>query len=954
MRDKMTGTPAARARAALTLTAALIALAAVPLVLTRFGGLPTAASVRQAVDLHYLPPRLVLQVAGALGWIVYAYIIGWTATEVGYALARRKAPPHLSLGPLGPLTARLATMALICLGRFPAPASTPTQLAAVPAVVSVAASPATAPSTPAAPAAAPVHHVIVPGDNYWDLAREYYGNAYEWRRIRDANVDVAPDPEHMPIGATLLIPLPPDGAAPRAYTVRPGDSLWAVSASELGSGNDWPELWEANRDRPEPGGQVLDDPSLIRPGWTLAVPTAAEEAASAPPAGPPTSAPPAQPPPSPPGPWAPSAGTAGDLPSRPPTPSTSPPSGPIKDTTARQGEDQLVRAGLLGTAGAVLAIGIAACVRRRNHRRMSQLPAGVAPPPPPPDLDELRADLVLQADEDHANALRQALSEAAAHLARDRSAERPHLVQADGRRIEVLLARPTLPAPPGWHPEASGLAWVKDLREEEIANPEGMRALFPCPALVSVGVEGPGGQVYLDLEAEGLIAIVGDAEQGLDLARSWILELTTSPLAAGTSVLVVGDGLFPESESWERVRHAASWELVSEEISAWAEQSAELLAAHRWANPPVARTLAKTGADLGPLVVVLTERPEDESFDALCRRLADQRHALVLVVIGHPLEGATTIEVESGRLSIPTLGLTCWVQGVPAEVSEQVDELLTDAAREPSQLELVSVSPAPAAQLDGDDTYHDPDYDVLVRCFGDIAVIGGAKPLTPQQTAVFTYVAINTPVSGDKAADALWAGATADRAKRLANTVSECRTALGAIHLPLATDGHYRVGPAVMTDLTLFEQRIAYAACQGDESAIQTLRGALELVEGPPFTYRNADRGHYSWVSLENLHSTWEQKITQAVQELGDRYLQRGDIVGALWTGDRGRKAANVRPEPRAVIMRAHIANSDFAAAVAEFESYREALSARDLDYVDPELAELYELARRGGSAAAS
>ena len=49
------------------------------------------------------------------------------------------------------------------------------------------------------------------------------------------------------------------------YTVKAGDSLSKIAKNELGDGNAWKKILEANRD-------VLDDPDKIFPGQTLKLP----------------------------------------------------------------------------------------------------------------------------------------------------------------------------------------------------------------------------------------------------------------------------------------------------------------------------------------------------------------------------------------------------------------------------------------------------------------------------------------------------------------------------------------------------------------------------------------------------------------------------------------------------------------------------------------------------------
>jgi 5'-nucleotidase len=89
-------------------------------------------------------------------------------------------------------------------------ASTPATSA--PAVQTPAASApvATAPATAAPeakvsePAKTPTTHVVVAGDTLWDLAKTYYGNAKQWRKLVAANRNIKP--HHLSVGEKLRIP----------------------------------------------------------------------------------------------------------------------------------------------------------------------------------------------------------------------------------------------------------------------------------------------------------------------------------------------------------------------------------------------------------------------------------------------------------------------------------------------------------------------------------------------------------------------------------------------------------------------------------------------------------------------------------------------------------------------------------------------------------------------------
>lgn len=65
-------------------------------------------------------------------------------------------------------------------------------------------------------------------------------------------------------------------AAPAAdlpvHEVAPRDTLWGIAEGRLGDPFRWREIYDLNRERPQPDGDRLRQPDLIRPGWRLLLP----------------------------------------------------------------------------------------------------------------------------------------------------------------------------------------------------------------------------------------------------------------------------------------------------------------------------------------------------------------------------------------------------------------------------------------------------------------------------------------------------------------------------------------------------------------------------------------------------------------------------------------------------------------------------------------------------------
>jgi 5'-nucleotidase / UDP-sugar diphosphatase len=138
-------------------------------------------------------------------------------TEVGAAVAAAPAEPAPA-EPAKPAEPAPAAEAAIKMPDLPAAsgeiaAAAPTvntpqtteAPTAKPAQPEVAAAPATTePAAQPAAGAVPDSHVVVAGDNYWDIAEKIYGDGFKWKALSEANPEYTP--LKLPVGATLKVP----------------------------------------------------------------------------------------------------------------------------------------------------------------------------------------------------------------------------------------------------------------------------------------------------------------------------------------------------------------------------------------------------------------------------------------------------------------------------------------------------------------------------------------------------------------------------------------------------------------------------------------------------------------------------------------------------------------------------------------------------------------------------
>lgn len=66
-------------------------------------------------------------------------------------------------------------------------------------------------------------------------------------------------------GDALIAPEPAPEEVTEYYTIKSGDTLWAIAAEFLGNGAKYTEIFEANR-------EVIEDPDKIFPGQKIRIP----------------------------------------------------------------------------------------------------------------------------------------------------------------------------------------------------------------------------------------------------------------------------------------------------------------------------------------------------------------------------------------------------------------------------------------------------------------------------------------------------------------------------------------------------------------------------------------------------------------------------------------------------------------------------------------------------------
>jgi nucleoid-associated protein YgaU len=504
---------------------------------------------------------------------------------------------------------------------------------------------------------------VQPRDTLWKIAEDHLGDPMRYTEIVRLNAHlIGPDNEittgtvlAMPTDATGLAPTQADTAAETKTTqvrVEQGDTLWSIEERVTGSGSSWQAGWEANKGHAEPGGEQFLDPNLIKPGWSLEIPSSTSSTA-APADTPPRTAPPTSTP------HAPQAGGGHDVPGTPshpnapstpvtpstastPTQATHTPAQPTAHRAQASSENRYLS---LEVGGGLLAATTFAALmihRRRKfrHRRPGHVVASL-----PPELVPLEQALEARGRAALAKMtfLDLALRDLAARVSQQPAGVLPDIIGAgiNDDYLELYLARDAEQPPKPWV-ATDALRWTLG-RGAELHSGAGRR-LAPYPCLVSVGYSPDGTEYLLDLEHAGALQLIGDPARCLDLARYVVAELANNVWSDHLTVTVAGFGQELIAANPSRLAHTEDAHAAATVLSQVAAEN-RVVAGSAGVDVLEGR-LRGTAGDVWMPHVLLAAPGLLEADTDLVRTAAGRGRAAVAVVLSGGLDVGVGSHVE--------------------------------------------------------------------------------------------------------------------------------------------------------------------------------------------------------------------------------------------------------------------------------------------------------------------
>jgi hypothetical protein len=727
-----------------------------------------------------------------------------------------------------------------------------------------------------------------------------------------------PPPEQ--VGAPAIAQAP---NVEKVYVVKPPagryhESLWEIAENHLGDGRRYREIFELNKDRPQPDGSKLTIASLIRPGWTLRMPRDAYGAGIE------TVTPPSEQGAHPDGSGASAgSGTSGN--------GTGTGAGLQQDGgaggTATTGNgaaglgaaDGLVRDGK-GTlaapeqpgpgtpvfpyelsAASLLAAGVLSALGRRRREQLWRRAFGQRIAAPEGEAAVAESALRIGADEPSVRLLDLGLR----YLSRALAAEDKALpavfaahIGPDNLDLWVAPADPNPPAP--WTAADNGQVWRLPLAAVARLDLDASSGvLAPYPGLVSIGTNETG-RILVDLEvAHGLIAVRGPHRPVQAVLAALAVELATNRWSDRMRITLVGFGEELTMLAPDRVTAVATLDEALPAMEARAAEVEQALASAGSDSVLTGRSRTSDADAWAPHYLIMAVPPTPTQRERLLA-LARTRHRTAAgYVVAGDIRGATwTWDVtEEGRLVADVLGFDLKAELLPASQYRAVVELFRSAT-EGAGVPLAdpAVDAAPAAQLEPGSRMP-----VEVGLLGPVQV-HAPGPVEAERQALATelvvYLATHPGgVHPNVLTGAIWPRGVQPEVRDA--TLARVQAWLGTddVGRPnLTTDagGRLRLGSQVRVDWLVFRALVAQAghAAEAGNAAGEAaaLERALGLVRGQLLDGR--DPGRYAWLATDSFEYEATALIADAAHRLSALRLVAGDAPGAMDAARAGLRLA--------------------------------------------------------------
>ena len=618
----------------------------------------------------------------------------------------------------------------------------------------------------------------------------------------------------------------------------------------------------------------------------------------------------------------------------PPATVATPPPQPVPDQGAVDGDRSasLPTSHTTGIGTALLlAAGAVGALEARRRRRLRATMVGDRFDPPDPG--QVRTEVLLRSlgPAERLARLDMALRAAAVDVA-DHGAVVTAAVLGNDGDVRIFLNPAITPTTQLWQADLHGGSWSLAASVELGVLAAGAReSAHPCPALVHIGALPDGGELFVDLEAVGVLAV--ESVHAPAILSNLAASLSVSPFVESSRVFTVGlgeiclgDGFSEALDSLDAALDAAAVALGS---------TANLI---RGSNTFAMRVGGAGGESWEPAIVIAAGSHDLELRAGLT--VSVRPGGGVGVAVEGEVPGAKWMlrSHPTGHVLEP-LGLHVLPSGLdPADLAA-VGELL-EAAGLPAEHHAPVVPIRGAKPPDG--PFCEPAWSLMVRVLGQVEVVSrdGTVAEFERSKALELVVWLSQHREHPTrigARTALWDLDVRDTT--FANVVSDARRGLARAITPAEAEewiartlnSDLPLHRGVVTDAELVAMRLDHSRGLAALDAIELLRPGVELLAGMPF----AGTG-YLWPDAEGIASSLVLLATGAAIELASHYLELGDTEGVFWATGQGLKVLAGHEELIALRMRAHARRGDLAGVRHEWESYERALAAEPWAEADP------------------